>query len=120
MSNKEENALMVNAIQRCASVVVQNSLQEGFGLTATEAMVKGVAFIGTAQACGLRAQVRHGIDGLLVQGNAADYRNVAKTINAVLGNDWLRQYLAVNGKKRAFDNFLSYKQREYIASDRRE
>ena len=34
MESRKENALIVNAIQRCSSVVVQNSLQEGFGLTA--------------------------------------------------------------------------------------
>ena len=34
------NALMVNATQRHASIVVQKSLQEGFGLTVTEAMWK--------------------------------------------------------------------------------
>ena len=34
----EENAAVVNALQRHATVVVQKSLQEGFGLTVTEAM----------------------------------------------------------------------------------
>ena len=37
----EENAVMVNALQRHAAVIVQKSLQEGFGLTVTEAMWKG-------------------------------------------------------------------------------
>jgi trehalose synthase len=40
MGSPEENALMVIALQRCSSVVAQNSLQEGFGLTVTEAMWK--------------------------------------------------------------------------------
>lgn len=47
MGSSKENELMVNSIQRCASVVVQNSLQEGFGLTATEAMWKGTPVLGT-------------------------------------------------------------------------
>ncbi len=38
MDNVEENAVLVNALQRHATVVVQKSLQEGFGLTVTEAM----------------------------------------------------------------------------------
>ena len=38
MDSRKENALMVNALQRCTTVAVQNSIQEGFGLTATEAM----------------------------------------------------------------------------------
>jgi hypothetical protein len=37
----EENAAMVNALQRHATIIVQKSLAEGFGLTAAEAMWKG-------------------------------------------------------------------------------
>jgi trehalose synthase len=37
MGSAKRNALMVNVLQRCAVVVVQNSLREGFGLTVTEA-----------------------------------------------------------------------------------
>src|SRR5207302_702629 len=66
LSSQKENALMINALQRCASVVVQNSIEEGFGLTATEAMYKGVAFLG-AGACGLRQQIRDGKDGRLIR-----------------------------------------------------
>src|SRR5262249_42729800 len=36
----EENALMVNAIQRSSTITVQKSLAEGFGLTVAEAMWK--------------------------------------------------------------------------------
>ena len=60
-----ENALMVNALQRCSSIVVQNSLREGFGLTVTEAMWKQCAVLGS-RACGIRQQIRDGIDGRLV------------------------------------------------------
>src|SRR5438093_933138 len=38
MEDVERNALMVNALQRKAEVVVQKSLAEGFGLTVAEAM----------------------------------------------------------------------------------
>jgi trehalose synthase len=37
----DENAIIVNALQRHAYIVVQKSLVEGFGLTVTEAMWKG-------------------------------------------------------------------------------
>jgi trehalose synthase len=37
----DENAAIVNALQRHATVMVQKSLHEGFGLTVTEAMWKG-------------------------------------------------------------------------------
>jgi trehalose synthase len=45
MDDMEENAAMVNAIQRYATVIVQKSLAEGFGLTVTEAMWKSKAVI---------------------------------------------------------------------------
>ena len=40
MDDFEENAVIVNALQRVADVVVQKSLAEGFGLTVAEAMWK--------------------------------------------------------------------------------
>jgi len=40
MDDIEVNALMVNAVQRRSTIVVQKSLEEGFGLTVTEAMWK--------------------------------------------------------------------------------
>jgi trehalose synthase len=91
MQSLEENALIVNAIQRASIVIVQNSVREGFGLTATEALFKRTCFIGTQQACGLRTQVRHGIDGLLVQGDPEDFHNVADALNLALGNRLLRR-----------------------------
>ena len=41
MDDADENAVIVNALQRRADVVVQKSLAEGFGLTVSEAMWKG-------------------------------------------------------------------------------
>ena len=38
MDDVDENAILVNALQRHAYLVVQKSLVEGFGLTVTEAM----------------------------------------------------------------------------------
>jgi trehalose synthase len=40
MDDIEENAAIVNALQRRADIVVQKSLAEGFGLTVAEAMWK--------------------------------------------------------------------------------
>jgi glycosyltransferase involved in cell wall biosynthesis len=112
MSNVVENALIVNAIQRASMVVVQNSLREGFGLTCAEAMVKRTAVVGTEQACGLRAQITHLVDGVLVQGSPEDPANVAAALNIVLGDDVLRDEVAVNAQKRATDCFLVYAQLE--------
>ena len=48
MEDLEVNALMVNAIQRRATVVVQKSLEEGFGLTVAEAMWKSRPVVASA------------------------------------------------------------------------
>jgi trehalose synthase len=48
MSDVDENALMVNALQRAASVITQKSLAEGFGLTVAEGMWKRRAVVASA------------------------------------------------------------------------
>jgi trehalose synthase len=48
MVDPGENAAMVNALQRHATVIVQKSLQEGFGLTVTEAMWKARPVVASA------------------------------------------------------------------------
>jgi len=44
----DENAAMVNALQRHATVITQKSLAEGFGLTVAEGMWKGRPVVGSA------------------------------------------------------------------------
>jgi trehalose synthase len=58
--------LEVNALQRAASVVVQKSLREGFGLVVTEGLWKGKPVIGGAVG-GITLQVRDGFTGYLVR-----------------------------------------------------
>jgi trehalose synthase len=60
----DENAAMVNALQRHAAVIVQKSLAEGFGLTIAEAMWKGRPVIGSAVG-GIRDQLVDGTGVLL-------------------------------------------------------
>ena len=61
----EENAAMINAIQRHASVIVQKSLAEGFGLTVAEGMWKGRPVVGSAVG-GIQDQITEGT-GLLLR-----------------------------------------------------
>ena len=63
--DNHDSALIVNALQRCATIVVQNSLYEGFGLTVTEAMWKGTLTVG-ADRGGIRAQICDGENGKLI------------------------------------------------------
>ena len=48
MDDVDENAAMVNALQRHATVIVQKSLAEGFGLTVAEGMWKAKAVVASA------------------------------------------------------------------------
>jgi trehalose synthase len=66
MADAEENAAMVNALQRHAAVVVQKSLREGFGLTVTEAMWKGRPVV-ASEVGGIQDQIEDGVDGLLLR-----------------------------------------------------
>jgi trehalose synthase len=99
---------MVNALQRCSTVVVQNSLREGFGLTVTEAMWKTVCVV-TSRAFGLRQQVRSGIDGVTVQ-DAQDPDEIARRLDDILEDVPKRDYMARNGRQRIHDEFLIFTQ----------
>jgi trehalose synthase len=66
MADLEENAVIVNALQRRAAVVVQKSLREGFGLTVTEALWKGRPVVAGAVG-GILDQIEDGVSGLLVR-----------------------------------------------------
>ncbi len=65
MDDLDENAIIVNAIQRRAAVVVQKSFAEGFGLTVTEAMWKGRPVVAGAVG-GIPDQIDSGVHGILV------------------------------------------------------
>jgi trehalose synthase len=65
MDDEEENAAMVNALQRRADVVVQKSLAEGFGLTVAEAMWKSRPVV-ASRIGGIQDQVEDGVSGVLL------------------------------------------------------
>ena len=64
MDDRDENAAMVNALQRHATVIVQKSLAEGFGLTVAEGMWKAKAVVASAVG-GIIDQVTPGTGVLL-------------------------------------------------------
>ncbi|MGW4057656.1 glycosyltransferase [Amycolatopsis sp. NPDC004747] len=65
MADPEENAAIVNALQRRAQVVVQMSIAEGFGLTVAEAMWKARPVVAT-RIGGIQDQIEDGHSGRLV------------------------------------------------------
>ena len=66
MSDPDENARVVNALQRWSDVVIQKSLAEGFGLTVTEPMWKGRPVVASAVG-GIRDQIEDGVSGILLE-----------------------------------------------------
>lgn len=108
MHSAKENALIVNALQRCSYAVVQNSLREGFGLTATEAMWKNIPVL-VSNACGLRTQVRDRIDGLLVD-DPEDPEALACALGQLLSEPKQVEAMGFSAKKRVLDHFLTFQQ----------
>src|SRR5213595_1583112 len=60
-----DDTALVNALQTRATVALQKSLREGFGLTVAEAMWKGTPVIG-GNVGGIRYQIDDGVNGFLV------------------------------------------------------
>jgi len=60
-----DDTALVNALQKRATVVLQKSLREGFGLTVAEAMWKGTPVIG-GDVGGIRYQIENNVNGFLV------------------------------------------------------
>jgi len=91
----------INALQRGATVVVQKSLREGFGLVVTEAMWKGKPVIGGAVG-GIRRQVFHEQTGFLVH----SVEGCAFRIRQLLGNPGLARRIGENARQYVHENFL--------------
>ena len=104
MDDIEENAVMVNALQRHAAVVVQKSLVEGFGLTVSEAMWKSRPVVASAIG-GILDQIVDGETGLLVR-DPADGREFADKVKTVLADLDGAAVMGAAGRLRVIDRFL--------------
>jgi trehalose synthase len=92
---------LVNALQRKAAVVLQKSIQEGFGLTVTEAMWKGAAVIG-GNTGGIRHQIEDGVNGFLV----SSIEEAANRIVQLVKDENLRGHLGQKAKETVRQQFL--------------
>jgi trehalose synthase len=109
MHSASQNALMVNVLHRVSTIVAQNSLREGFGLTITEAMWKRVPILSNRQACGPRYQVRDHLDGRLID-DPEDTAQIAVTLNEMLcAPDELEAY-ARTAQHHVHERFLIFTQ----------
>jgi trehalose synthase len=104
MEDPEENAAIVNAIQRRATVVVQKSLAEGFGLTVAEAMWKGAAMI-ASRVGGIKEQVVDGETGVLV--DPTDLPAFGEAVDRLLTDRRLAGRLGSSARERVREGFLA-------------
>ena len=108
MDSRKRNSLMVNVLQRVSSVVVQNSLQEGFGLTAAEAMWKRKPVL-ASNASGLLEQIEDGENGS-VNPNPEDKTAIAETLESLLRRGTDRERLGGNAQQTVYTKFLVFTQ----------
>jgi len=93
--------LEINALQRAATIVLQKSLREGFGLTVTEAMWKGKPVIGSS-AGGIPVQLVYGVTGFTVN----SVEGAAFRIHHLLDNPEVMTKIEEDGKEYVRQNFL--------------
>jgi trehalose synthase len=104
MDDIDENAYIINALQRAATLVLQKSLVEGFGLTVTEAMWKGRPVL-ASDVGGIADQIEDGVSGLLLR-DATDLETCGQLITRVLDDPELAARLGQAGHDRVLDLFL--------------
>jgi trehalose synthase len=105
MDDLDENAAMVNALQRRADVVVQKSLAEGFGLTVAEAMWKRRPVIGT-RVGGIQDQIVDGVSGLLID-DPRDLEALAAAIARLTTDPRSAEAIGEAARERVRERFLA-------------
>jgi trehalose synthase len=104
MADIEENAAIVNALQRHAEVVVQKSLAEGFGLTVSEAMWKAKPVVGS-RVGGIQDQIESGQSGVLIS-DPHDLEAYGEAVTKLLSDRNYAQEMGDAAKLRVRDHFL--------------
>ena len=105
MDDEAENALMVNALQRRAQVVVQKSLAEGFGLTVAEAMWKARPMV-ASRVGGIEDQIEDGRSGLLID-DPRDLEAFGRAVVGLLRDPAAAQRLGDAARRRITHQFLA-------------
>jgi trehalose synthase len=106
MSDRGQNAAMVNAIQRHASVVVQKSLAEGFGITVTEALWKSKPMVASAVG-GINDQIASGC-GVLLE-NPRDLQRFGDDIAGLLARPRAMDEMGRRAHAYVLENYIGDK-----------
>jgi len=105
MQDAEENAVIVNALQRRAEVVVQKSLAEGFGLTVSEAMWKGRPVV-ASRIGGIQDQVEQDKTGLLLN-DPTDLQEFGAAVSHLLIDADRANQMGPAAEEHVRENFLN-------------
>ena len=105
MDDAEENAIIVNALQRHARVVVQKSLAEGFGLTVAEAMWKARPVV-ASRIGGIQDQIEDGASGVLLD-DPRDLAAFGAAVAGLLGDPERAERIGDAARERVRGGFLS-------------
>jgi len=99
----QEDNQLVNALQRQATVIIQKSIREGFGLAVTEAMYKATPVV-ASNVGGIKLQIKNGVNGFLLEPN--DIEGFAQKIIKIIKNKKMAQKIGRTAKKNVIDNFI--------------
>jgi trehalose synthase len=113
MADVQENAVIVNALQRRACVAVQKSLAEGFGLTVAEAMWKARPVV-ASRIGGIQDQIEDGRSGRLV--DAQDLAAYGSAVTDLIADCTLASTMGRQARQRVRSSFLGTRSLlQYIA-----
>jgi trehalose synthase len=104
MDDTDENAAIVNALQRRATIVVQKSIAEGFGLTVAEAMWKARPVV-APRIGGIQDQVIDRETGLLID-DPLDLPKYGAAVLELLQDNELATRIGRAAQARVRDEFL--------------
>ena len=98
------NELIVNAIQRFSTVIIQKSTREGFGLVVAEALWKGKPVV-AGNVGGIPSQITDGKTGFLV--DPYDYKACAERVTRLLKDPKLSERMGKAAKESVREKFLT-------------
>jgi trehalose synthase len=96
-----ESDIEINALQQAATIIMQKSLKEGFGLTISEALWKSKPVVASAVG-GIPLQIKNKFTGLLCY----TVEGAAYALKQLLSNPEYANWLGQNGKEHVKQNFL--------------
>jgi trehalose synthase len=105
MDDLEENAAIINALQRRADVVVQKSIAEGFGLTVAEGMWKARPVVAT-RIGGIQDQIEDGLSGALLD-DATDLSAYGAAVTGLLQDPERARAMGEAAQERVRGEFLA-------------